>query len=99
VYRYTGNNVPECLGEFTKYSVSGWYERPSPNTPQRCLAGTVILVFREMEADPEHILLFDGSRDVYIRLDRTEVGQESPVMYRRAIDTQWGAIYLAARRK
>jgi hypothetical protein len=53
----------------------------------------------EKESDPEHILLYDGSRDVYVRLDKTEVGQESPAMYRRAIDTQWGAIHLVTRQK
>jgi pimeloyl-ACP methyl ester carboxylesterase len=99
MYLYAGNGFPQCMGEFTKHSKDEWYERPSPNTPQQCLAGTGILVFKEMESDPEHILLFDGSRKVYVRLDKTELGEESPAMYRQSIDTQWGAIHLVTRQK
>jgi hypothetical protein len=96
-YLYTGNGFPQCEMEFIKNSNDVWLEKPSPASPRQCLAGTKQFSFKETESNPQYIVLFDASREVYIRLDRTKVGVESSAMFRRSGETTWAAIHQVTR--
>ncbi len=99
-YRYTflNPNSLECTGEIIKVSSSEWDEQHPSSDPAECRAGQVTLTFTERESDdPQHYLLYDSGRHLFMRLTKTGIGEPSLQEWHLETSQDWLTVHQVTR--